>query len=186
MPVSWHDGLLDRLRSGDEQVVGAFLERFQPRCIAIARRRGVPAHDCPAVAQDALTDAFERIKAAGLRDPAKLPGFIRAVLMNKVSDYWRRRGPSMVPLEELPERTHDTHLSAPSSEEVLMVQEVLARLNADDQIVLWLYDVEEYTLEEVGHMLGLRKSASGERVKAARERFRVEAGNSSPLSRLRK
>lgn len=189
MPPRWDVGHLQALADGDDDVVRLFVGHFEPRLAAIARRHRIPIHDCAAVAHEAISDTVRQIRARKLRDSAKLPGFIRVVLKNKINDYWRRRGPSTLALEELPEARDLALLTAPVSDDVLIVQQILARLEPEDQLVLWLYDVEQHTLNEVGQIMHLRKSAVWERLQHARERFREEmqsAGNFAPRARLKR
>src|SRR5688572_18191651 len=118
MTIRWDAGVLQDLIAGDDDAVRGFVAHFQPRFSAIARRRGVPPFDCLAIAHEAIADGLQQIQAGRLREIVKVPAFLHAILGNKISNYWRSRGPSTIALDDIPDSRDPALLTAPPSDDV--------------------------------------------------------------------
>ncbi|HLG56872.1 MAG TPA: sigma-70 family RNA polymerase sigma factor [Vicinamibacterales bacterium] len=182
------DDLVARIRAGDEDAASLFDERFRARIERIARHRGVPSADCPDIAQLVLTDAIRQIQGGLFRGAASLTTWLYPIISGKIADY-RRRQPraELVPLESLAS-DNAALLTKPSSDDVVWVRQALARLSAEEQLLLFLHDRQRHTLQEIGRLLRLKKSAVGERLAHAREHFRQalrDGGNPPPSKRLK-
>ena len=188
MPSSEDDDLVAGILADNEGAFQAFDHRFRTRIEAIARRRNLSAADCKDLAQEALSDAFRAIRRGQFRGQSTLGTWVHAITAAKIADYWRKNPPRQtVEWTSVSDRemglveTHD-----PAS--ALAVRQALARLSAEDQLVLVLHEQQEYTLEEIGRLIGRRKSAVSERLQQARNRFRLAlqgGGSEASTKRLK-
>jgi RNA polymerase sigma factor (sigma-70 family) len=114
-----------------------------------------------------------------------LSTWLHPIMNGWVANYFRKRSRlQTVSLEEV--ATNDRSLVISSNiEAVAAVNEALSRLSAADRFFLLLHEREEFTLEEIGQIVGLRKSAVGERLERAREQFRaaIRNGGKFPASK---
>jgi RNA polymerase sigma factor (sigma-70 family) len=170
---------------GDEAAASCFDQMFRARIEAFARKRNVPTSDCADVAQEVLADALRQLRQSKFRGEASLATWLHPIIKGGIANYFRkRRGPEAVSLQDLPD-DHRSLVVPGNTPAVLVVRQALSRLSTADQFLLLLYYQQGRTLEEIGPMVGLRKSAVAEHLKAARERFRtvLRDGGRSPESR---
>jgi RNA polymerase sigma-70 factor (ECF subfamily) len=175
------------IRRGDRDAEREFCERFQPRVAAIARRRRVLVHECADVTQEVLIDAIRQIRSGKFRGDASFATWLRPIIAGKIADYFRRipRG-LQVSLEAIADQEL-VSATRFSQEDVFWVRQALERLSVEDQFILRLHEYQQLTLEEIGRLIGLKKSAVADRVKAARNNFRValRGGNPKHFTRLK-
>jgi RNA polymerase sigma factor (sigma-70 family) len=110
------------------------------------------------------------------------------IIHGKTADYWRKQDPRTVSLETLAHDNPAFVTRAIDRDETVAVQQALSCLAPEEQILLLLHDSERHTLVEIGHMVGLRKSAVAERLARAREHFRCalrDGGKFSSPKRLK-
>jgi RNA polymerase sigma factor (sigma-70 family) len=137
------------------------------------------------VVQEVLADAIRQIESGAFKESAALGTWIHTIMNGKVADYWRKRGDAtLVPLAAIAE-SHQSLVAGENRVEVIAVRQALSRLPALDQLLLLLHEQEGYTLEEIGPMVHLRKSAVAERLARARERYRqaLNHGGNQPQTR---
>lgn len=160
------------IRAGDESAACEFCARFQSLIAGIARRRRVPVHDCDDVAQDVLAQAIHQIRLGQFRGTASLSTWLHHIIRGKIADYLRRaRKREALSLDCL--TTHELRwVESFSPEDILWVRQTLEQLSTEDQFILRLHDFEELTLEEIGPLIALKKSAVDVRLQHARANFR--------------
>jgi len=172
MVVSPDDAqIVAAIRLKEDSGIRALEQRFRSRIEAFARKRRVPVQDCPDIAQEVVADAVRQIQAGSYREAASLGTWIHRIMIGKVADYWRKnnRG-QVVALEDVP---NDHALMTHANEDdVVAVRKALAQLAPADQLLLVWHDQQGYTLEEIGKLIGRRKSAVAERLAKARDQFR--------------
>lgn len=189
MPTDAADDLVGAIQAGDESAAADFVQRFRPRIETIARKRKVRADDLPDVVQEVLADAIRQIQQGRFRRDAALSTWLYTIIQGKIANYWRDKcGPEVVSLDSVGHYERSL-ISHDSRERVLWVQEALGRLASTDRFLLILYEQQQYTLEEIGRMIGLRKSAVAARLERAREQFRIairDGGKTGGPKRLKK
>ena len=181
MTTESDDDLVAAIRAGDNDAAVRFERRFRERIEALARKQRVPVHDCGDIVQNVLAAALRQIHQGTFRGTAALSTWLYPIIKGKLADYWRtKRGPPTTSLETVTDRDHQ--LVATNRDDVLAVQEALARLPADEHLLLWMHEAEGYTLKEIGPLIGLRKSAVAERLAHARRHFRaaIRDGGKNP------
>jgi RNA polymerase sigma-70 factor, ECF subfamily len=184
MPAVCEAELVRAVASGSEDAANLFVDRFRDRIDTLLRRRKIPVDDRGDVTQQTLADALRQIREGRFRGDSSLQTWLYTIVKGKAADYWRRRGPHTVSLQTVPADDPAFATSSLDADQVLAVQQALSRLAAEDQVVLLLHDAERYTLEEIGQMIGLRKSAVAKRLERAREHFRatIGRGGNSPVA----
>lgn len=89
MPVADWNALLDQLAAGDERAFLAFARLVNG---FLGRWRAYDFGDeWDDLIQDAVMATVEAARAGRLRDPAAVPGYVRAVTRNKLADRLRER-----------------------------------------------------------------------------------------------
>lgn len=179
--------LVAAIAAGDEEAARRFDERFRHRVQAIGRKRGILPADSEDVAQEVMVYALTQLRQGKFRGEAALSTWLHPIIHGKIVDHLRSRpNPAVLPSEGIATQ-RPTLVWENASDNALWVRQALAQLPAEERFVLRLHEVEGYTYEEIGRIIGLRKSAVDVRVKRAREHFRQiirDAGNPPPPQRL--
>ena len=158
-------------RTGDLEALEAVYRAFEGPVYTIGRRICGNEED----AEDVLQETFlEVCRSIGrFRGDGSLWGWVRQVAVSKALMLLRRErkranrsllGGGIAP-DSLGTRTPDP--SAPVD-----LEAALGRLPAVTRAVLWLHDVEGYTHEEIGEMMGRTASFSKSQLSRAHKRLR--------------
>jgi len=177
--VSVDELMVARARRGDPQALETLYRSFATPVYTLARRLCRTSQD----AEDVLQETFlEVVRSIGkFRGAGSLAGWVRKVAASKAlmrlrSD--RSRG-EHEPLDEVlavhaegeavPRFMHHDHRLG----DRLDVEAALERLSPAARAVVWLHDVEGYTHEEIGELLG--KTASFSKSQLARAYVRLRS-----------
>ena len=168
--------LVARARTGEEEALEKLFRQFEAPVYSLARRLTRTSHD----AEDVLQETFlEVVRSIGrFRGDGSFAGWIRKVAASKALMRLRRQG-SRVPEVELSEELTDAvagsgGAAAPvaTAPERLDLEAALARLPDATRTVIWLHDVEGYSHDEIGAMLGKTASFSKSQLARAHARLR--------------
>jgi RNA polymerase sigma-70 factor (ECF subfamily) len=165
----WVAGIL----ADEPEALRQFDAYFRRRIESFLLRRGLRHPDSEDVTQDILIEALRQMCKGQFRGEASLATWMHQLMRGKAEDFRRkhRNRPSVSLTEVLPD---DPRLATQSNvEEVVAVGEALARMPVAEQFALVLHERDGRTLEEMGQILRLKKSAVGARVQRARASFRV-------------
>ncbi|MCC5866144.1 MAG: sigma-70 family RNA polymerase sigma factor [Wenzhouxiangella sp.] len=156
---------LKRLRKRCRRTQAQVYAQYADAAWTLARRLA----GCEEMARDALQDAFVRAfeRIDDFVGPDGFGAWLRRILVNRVMDLHRQRS-RVTDLEGLPERWQD-HGFGPA----LDLDAALARLDALDRQVIWLYDVEGLSHAEIAALNGQTLSWSKSRLSRARARMRA-------------
>ncbi|MBX6363305.1 MAG: sigma-70 family RNA polymerase sigma factor [Gemmatimonadetes bacterium] len=168
-PGSGDQELIARARQGDLEAIHALYRRHAPRVYAIVRR--LAGDD--ALADDWAQETWLRVVRAlpSFRGEARFSTWIHRIAVNCAlhGKRWRkRRESSELPLPAaLPaEATPDAGLLR------IRLERALDRIPEGMRRVIVLHDVEGYTHEEIGEMLGISPGTSKSQLFKARARMR--------------
>ncbi len=128
------------------------------------------ARDCD-VALDCVQDTFLRAYEALKRGKSINGAWLYTVARNRSMDEFRRKRwvhPDSDALDYVPVYH--------SSDESVVVQGVLDRMNPMDRDVLYLFIVAGFKTDEIGNIMGMNGTAIRQRLYRARERFRALYG----------
>jgi RNA polymerase sigma-70 factor (ECF subfamily) len=167
------------LARGDERTIERFDTRFRPRLIGLARKRGLGTADAEDVAQAAIADALHAVARGTFRGQSALSSWLHSIVQHKIADHWRKLPPAFVPVSD------DHRIVATSQADVLLVRQILEQMDGLDRFVLVSHESHGRTLEEIGALVGLKKSAVGERLERARRRFRSAVLGDVPSPQLK-
>lgn len=168
-----------RAQAGDAAAMRDLYRRYSPRVHAVVRRLAGDDALAEDWAQEAWVRAFRALP--GFRGDARFSTWLHRIAVNSAlhGRRWReRRAGREVGLAEDGERT------ARSDEVVLRIslQRALDALPTGMRQIVVLHDVEGYTHEEIGELLGIAPGTSKSQLFKARARLRntLQAGHAAP------
>lgn len=161
--------LIERAKRGEAAACRALYQRYAPRVYAVVRRLATD----DALAEDWAQETWIRVFRAlpSFRGDAAFSTWLHRVAVNSALQGQRKR------------KRHDTR-EAPLSESLatspggdrpvlrLRLERALRRLPDGMRQVLVLHDVEGYTHEEIGEMLGVAAGTSKSQLFKARAKMR--------------
>ena len=154
-------GLVVAAQRGDGLAMAELLDALAP---AVGRWCGpIALQDAPDAAQEALIAVFRGLK--GLRDPAALFGWARAITVREAVRVARRAA------RERPAELADL----PAADDPMLavdVRDVLERLTPEHRAILMLRDLEGFDERSVADALGTSVGTVKSRLSRARDNFR--------------
>lgn len=184
-PPTDDEGLIARLRDGDDDAYEYVVREYTPRLLAVARRFLRSEEDARDAVQDAFLSAFRSI--GRFEGSARVSTWLHRIVVNAslMKLRTRRRKPEQ-PIEELlPRYLEDGHMAAPVSpwretgadpverrELRRVLDEALAALPDSYRNVLLLRDIEELDTQETAEIMGISPGAVKTRLHRARQALR--------------
>jgi len=169
--------LLAQARRGDEQAESEIYAAVAPATFGLIRRLvggGAQAED---VFQDTMMTFYERLPS--FRAEAPIGAWLRQIAISKSLMYlrspWHRARVQLdTSAEEGTGNTEFFHLSqAAPVAECLDVEHALASLSPTARAVVWLFEVEGYSHDEIGRAFGRTASFSKSQLARAHHRLRA-------------
>lgn len=165
MPID--EELLARLAAGDEAAIAATYRDYRGAIYTLAYRICQCEQEALDVLQDTFVQAFTRIHQ--FRGES-LWGWLRQIAVNQALSRLRK-------LRRVPLRLLTDADGAPARDAGhgvrLDLAAAFARLPADTRAVVWLYDVEGYSHQEIGALFGRSVSFSKTQVSRAHRKMRA-------------
>jgi RNA polymerase sigma factor (sigma-70 family) len=163
------------LNAGDEVAFRALYRRYTPRLYRMAlRMAGGDARDAEELTHDAWVRAVSRFASFEWR--SQLSTWLVAIVMNCARERWRED--AAIEALEIEPAAPDRELdSAPARVDV---ERALARLPPGYRQVVVLHELEGYTHEEIGELLGIEPGTSKSQLHHARRRLRALIGEDAP------
>jgi RNA polymerase sigma-70 factor, ECF subfamily len=169
-----------RAQQGDAAAIRELYRRYAPRVHAVVRRLAGDDALAEDWAQDAWVRAFRALPA--FRGDARFSTWLHRIAVNSAlhGRRWRdRRVSREAPLEQEREASGRTdHVALRIS-----LQRALDELPEGMRQIVVLHDVEGYTHEEIGELLGIAAGTSKSQLFKARARLRglLQAGQSAVI-----
>ena len=161
------DVLIARAKTGDVEALEALYRAFETPVYNLARRILRSPEDAEDVLQETFLEVVRSIRS--FRGDGHLWGWIRRIASSKALMRVRRH--QVRAEDEFDEET--TGGSAPVSVPARVdLERALERLSETSRAVVWLHDVEGYTHEEIGEMIGKTVSFSKSQLARAHARLR--------------
>lgn len=174
-----HGELVHRIREGDRRAEEELLARFGEGMGFLLRRWTRDRDAADDLYQETFRLAIEKIRRGEVRDPERLPGFLRSLAKNLSTDHYRRDSKKEVREDDL-ESAAD--LSAQESEPVArlireekaaLVRRLIGELPSDrDRQVLYRFYLAEEDKELIQADLGLSSPEFNMVLFRARRRYR--------------
>lgn len=158
--------VLTRARAGDPAALEQLYRAFETPVYHLARRICRTVEDAEDVLQETFFEVYRSL--GSFRGDGSLWGWIRSIAASKALMRLRRnkyRETDELQDELSPARRDQTHLR-------MDLEAALERLGDTSRAVVWLHDVEGYTHEEIGDMMGRTASFSKSQLARAHTRLR--------------
>lgn len=182
--------MLARARKGDAAAQQQIYAAVAPATLTLIRRfvgRGASSED---LFQDTMQTLFERL--AQFRGEAPLGAWLRQIAISKCLMYlrspWSRARLCLTALDRDTSAAPPPLVTAATAAEVIDVERALAQLAPTARAVLWMYEVEGYSHEEIARSFGRSVSFSKSQLARAHARLRAwfaPAGTESHVQRVR-
>ena len=166
--------LIRRASEGDARAVRALYERYSPRVYAVVRRIAGDDH----TAQDYAQETWVRVIRAlpSFRGDSKFSTWLHRIAVNAALQARRRESTRQDREVPIP----DTIPVRPASSDPLLAQRLeaaLDRLPEGMRRVLILHDVEGYTHQDIGELMGVAPGTSKSQLFKARAKMRQWLGS---------
>jgi RNA polymerase sigma-70 factor (ECF subfamily) len=170
--------LVQRIRSGDTQAEAELVERFGRGVRFLLLQRTNDAARADDLFQETFRLALEKVRAGELREPEKLPGFIRQLAKNLfIADYRKTSKRSTEDLDEVqaPADPAPSQLDQVlQTEDARLVRKLLGELEpARDREVLFRFYLAGESKERICARLELSSAQFNLVIHRARQRFRT-------------
>lgn len=162
-PITSTVGTEDERAAAFERLATEHLDRSYRLAGAILGRTGE--------AEDAVHDAFETAwrKWASLRDPARFEAWFGRIVVNTCRDRLRRNARRRTEELDVHVAGHDPLAGTEVRDEL---DQALARLKPDDQIVLALRYYRDLTIDDIAGLMDVRPGTVMSRIHRAQARLR--------------
>ena len=151
-------GIARGLQRGDRRAQAVAYRLLSPTVMGMAVR----ILQDEGLAQEVVQDTFVELidKAASLKDPEAVVGWVRRVAVNhcymRLRSPWHKRRSS----EDSAPEQRDHMSDGERLEGYRDIERALGTLPAETRLVIWLHDVEGYTHREIGELTGQTASYS--------------------------
>jgi len=176
--------LAELLRGDARRAAPILYERFAPTVNRLVwHLMGAdPDHN------DLVQQVFLRARrsAPRLREPDRLPQWVRAIAVNTVYAELRRRSVRRLFWRQQPAvRAHADLVRDVEARDLLMrAKAVIEKLPAAERVVFTLFFVEHETLSDIAELLGYSLATAKRRLRKASSRFQKLAANTPELLRV--
>ena len=165
------DALVARARAGDLEALESVYRAYRSQVYNLGRRICGNEEDAEDVLQDTFVEVCRSIKR--YRGEGSLWGWIRQVAVSKALMLLRReRNRSRRTVSGDGVSLELIGANPPEPTAPIDLEVALGRLSSVTRSVLWLHDVEGYTHEEIGEMMGKTASFSKSQLSRAHKRLR--------------
>ncbi|MBN1222509.1 MAG: RNA polymerase sigma factor [Candidatus Aminicenantes bacterium] len=164
--------VVEKCRQGDLSAYRMIYERYEQPLLRTACRMLGRQQD----AEDAVQDAFMKLYRGihGFRKGARFSSYLFRILFNACTDILRKRKRAVV--QEFDDTVHSTH----SSHEIRhSIVQAVGMLPTQMRMCFTLFEVEQFTQEEIAEMLGISTGSVKSSVHRARQRLRTWLRTSS-------
>jgi RNA polymerase sigma factor (sigma-70 family) len=182
--------VLARARAGDAGAQELIYTAVAPATLTLIRRFVGNGAICEDLFQDTMVTLYERL--AQFRGEAPFGAWLRQIAISKCLMYlrspWNRARLCLAALDRDSSAATIPLATAPSCAEAIDVERALAHLAPTARAVVWLYEVEGYSHEEIARSFG--RSVSFSKSQLARAHVRLRAwfappGTESHAQRIR-
>lgn len=165
--------LIDRILAGEERCYADLVDRYKSYAYTIALKIVANRPEAEEVAQDAFIKAYHYLKSFN-RD-ARFSTWLYRIVFNTAISYKRKK---KLPLEDIennvvvnPERADS---AMEKNDKHVFLAQAMTKLNEADQLAIQLFYIREFSLEEVGELMGQNVNTVKVRIHRARQRLADE------------
>ncbi len=164
--------LVEGVQAGDPDAFAALVRRFQDMAVGYGYSLVGDRQLAEDVAQEAFLTAYLHLST--LRQPAAFPGWLRRIVERQARQV-RRRQSDCLPLEAAvnwPATTPEPAVLVEQGEVREQLAAALAALPEAQRVVIALFYISDYSLQEISTFLGIPVGTVKSRLHTARERLK--------------
>lgn len=174
--------ILARARRGDMKAHEVLYASYGGPVYTLATRMLADAVLAEEVLQDTCIEVIRHV--AEFRDDAAFGGWVKRIAANKALAYlrsaWHRKARSLAPDDDAEVAAWQPAAADDPASEVAdreRLARALDKLTPTARAVVWLYDVEGYSHQEIAALMGRTVSFSKSRLSRAHEQLRAQLGH---------
>ena len=168
--------VIERTLSGETEVYGQLVQRYQKRVYRLAYRIVKNSDDAADITQETFLKAYQSIHT--LKNKSKFCPWLMRIAANMCYNWIRQRQENLMSVEEALVCERALHLP-PAPDEILIQRELrdkvmkaIDELPELDRKVIQLFYLQENSYREIQQQLGLSKGSLGRRLHQARNLLR--------------
>ena len=173
--ISVPEAVVARACSGDAGAQQCIYTAVAAATLTLIRRFVGPGATAQDLFQDTMMVMFERL--GEFRGEAPLGAWLRQIAISKCLQYlrspWNRARLHLVALEAQVDPVPALLTTPATCADALDIERALARLTPTARAVVWMYEVEGYTHEEIARAFGRSVSFSKSQLSRAHARLRA-------------
>lgn len=164
--------LIKRAQKGDKEAFTEIILSIRNELYKIAKTRIINENDIDDIIQETMIEAYKSIKK--LRDLKKLKMWVIKILINKCNKFYKRKSKKDISLEETNINNIIARNNNEDIENDMNFYSLIRNLKYDERIVILLYYMEGYSVEEISEMIKMNKNTVKTNLYRARQKIKNE------------
>ena len=164
--------LIKRAQKGDKEAFTEIILSIRNELYKIAKTRIINENDIDDIIQETMIEAYKSIKK--LRDLKKLKMWVIKILINKCNKFYKKKTKKDISLEETNINNIIARNNNEDIENDMNFYSLIRNLKYDERIVILLYYMEGYSVEEISEMIKMNKNTVKTNLYRARQKIKNE------------
>ena len=164
--------LIKRAQKGDKEAFTEIILSIRNELYKVAKTRIINENDIDDIIQETMIEAYKSIKK--LRDLKKLKMWVIKILINKCNKFYKRKSKKDISLEETNINNIIARNNNEDIENDMNFYSLIRNLKYDERIVILLYYMEGYSVEEISEMIKMNKNTVKTNLYRARQKIKNE------------
>jgi RNA polymerase sigma-70 factor (ECF subfamily) len=169
------EGLIHRLRSGDEGAFADFVAKYQQQVFMCCRLLGLDANETEDIASETFLAAYQGI--GGYTGKAKLSTWLWKIAYNKAISHIRQKNRRKKLQERLQNQYTEVQKVAPSGLSTEIVWNAVKKLPQDQAVAIVLHYRQEKSIKEIADIMRKRQNTVKVWLFRGRERLKELLSN---------
>ncbi|MDH4088992.1 MAG: sigma-70 family RNA polymerase sigma factor [Cyclobacteriaceae bacterium] len=165
--------IIDKVLAGEQAVYAELVNKYKSYAFTIAHKILQNRQEAEEAAQDAFIKAYHHL--SGFNRDSKFSTWLYRIVFNTAITYKRKNKYQFDSIETtVIEYSQDTDGMLDRMDQKKYLNNALAKLNETDRTALTLFYLEEFSLEEIAGITGMRANTAKVRIHRARIRLADE------------
>ena len=164
--------LIKRAQKGDKEAFTEIILSIRNELYKIAKTRIINENDIDDIIQETMIEVYKSIKQ--LRDLKKLKMWVIKILINKCNKFYKRKSKKDISLEETNINSIIARNNNEDVENDMNFYSLIKNLKYDERIVILLYYMEGYSVEEISEIIKMNKNTVKTNLYRARQKIKNE------------
>ncbi len=164
--------LIKRAQKGDKEAFTEIILSIRNELYKVAKTRIINENDIDDIIQETMIEAYKSIKQ--LRDLKKLKMWVIKILINKCNKFYKRKSKKDISLEETNINSIIARNNNEDVENDMNFYSLIKNLKYDERIVILLYYMEGYSVEEISEIIKMNKNTVKTNLYRARQKIKNE------------